>query len=113
MVRRKHEENPVEMNLQNCLNQKFFLFFIISITAIFIPFFVSVYFSLSLSAPAAVMSTTWTEWVLQIPMAAFLLSAAPLCLLEGIIHLALSLYAALSRVLTRRRQHTDTVCLHG
>lgn len=46
-----------------------------------------------------------TEWIIQIPMAGFLpsaLSPALLCLLEGIIHLALSLSTTLSG-----RTHTD------
>lgn len=87
--------------------------------------FFCVYFSLSLSASTMMMLIKWTEWIIQIPMAAFLpsvWSAAPLCLLEGIIHLALSLYTTPSRSMHTHTMHTQThtycqptylVCLHG
>lgn len=77
-------------------------------------FFVSAYFNLSLSASATMMSITWPEWILQIPMAVFLLSvlsAAPRCLLEGIVHLALSLYTVLSRIYTHIPALTQWYCL--
>lgn len=76
--------------------------------------------ALSESLPS-VSSTTmlikWTECNIQIPMAVFLpsaLSASPLCLPEGIIHLALSLYTMLSGCTHWLFPHTDTDwCLYG
>lgn len=69
-------------------------------------------FSLSLSAlsvSSIMMLIKWAEWIIQIPMAGCLpsaLSPAPLCLLEGIIHLALSLYT--HAILA----HTHRPCKH-
>lgn len=53
----------------------------------------------ALSVSSIMMLIKWTEWTIHIPMAGFLPSAqppAPLYLLQGIIHLALSLYTMLS-----------------
>lgn len=76
----------------------------------------------ALSVSSIMMLIKWTEWIIQIPMAGFLPSAlppAPLCLLEGIIHLALSLYTTLSgRTHTGHATHMThwyrlEACLHG
>lgn len=78
-------------------------------------FLFCVYFSLSLSASTMMMLIKWTEWIIQIPMAAFLpsvWSAAPLCLLEGIIHLALSLYTTPSRSVHTHTMHTHILLTH-
>lgn len=108
----KKLHHPVEMSLP-LEGSELKLFIIIIMTTNFIPL-ISLTDSLSLSASSTMMSITWTEWILQIPMAAFLL--CPVCcsaLFTAENHpLSLvTLHHAISytHTHTHQHQHTDII----